>query len=76
MKLSKQLDLYKKQDKVVLKHFSKNETTPFKVAEFSAVSGVPLVVIYYILQKELDIDFKCDIIRLSEFYNLDIDIEL
>jgi hypothetical protein len=77
IKLSKEIEKNLILKPQILRHFETNDPTPQNIASYCAMVGVPIVSTYYYLitdnnRKEL---IK-DLIRLCEFYDMEVDCEI
>lgn len=74
--LKKQIDHFQRRKQSVLDHFDKVGYSKSNVTEYAAISLIPLYVLYYFLY-ESGIDEAYDnMVRLCEYYQLEVDIEI
>lgn len=75
-KLSKIIKDFSKTEKDILKAMNPKVASEDNVLEFSALSGIPLVFIYYTFITKYDrIEFQENLNRLCDFYNIENDIK-
>ena len=72
--LSRSIGLYSRREKDILRHFSKTGYSQSNVTEYGASCMIPLVVLYYYLWKNGEEDAKEHMIRLAEYYDMEIDV--
>ena len=73
-KLSKEVDKFANKESEILDYFKSNKLNQFKVSEYSAISAIPLYVIYYFIQKSINPAYKPDMERLCKFYQIENDL--
>lgn len=75
IKLSKELSKYTKNYSDIEKYFTKNERTPQIISQYSALTSIPLFVVYvYLIQVEHCVELKKEFLDICKYYDYDNDI--
>jgi hypothetical protein len=75
IKLSKKISPYIKTYSDIEKFFLKNEATEQKIAEYSALTMIPIYAVYvYLIQIEGKVELSAKLKQLCEYYQLDNDL--
>ena len=74
-KLSTEIKKYKSCTKEILDFMEKKGYTSGGVSEFSAITGIPIYIIFYRIWKDFDIDdAEIRMIKLLKFYQIENDL--